>query len=79
MPAPEIASRELVPLVLIARLDLTHEGIAALYEVIEAAEGIDETELPSESYVPGPEGSRLPVNASTSGAGTVFDAGKEGA
>jgi len=45
---------------------------SALYEVIEAAEGIDETSLPQEAYVPGAhEGSQLPVNATTTAPGGV--------
>ncbi|KAL7418100.1 hypothetical protein BDY24DRAFT_411206 [Mrakia frigida] len=48
------------------------EIASPLYEVIEAAEGIDETSLPQEAYVPGlHEGSQIPVNATTTAPGGV--------
>jgi len=54
------------------------EVAAPLYEIIEAAEGLDESGLPGEAYVPSAEGEHLPINTGTGGttaAGqTVFDA-----
>ena len=41
-----------------------------MYEVIEAAEGIDETGLPENAYVPTPGGDHMDL----SHGGTVFDA-----
>ncbi|KDQ62543.1 hypothetical protein JAAARDRAFT_30447 [Jaapia argillacea MUCL 33604] len=43
------------------------EVASRLYEVIEAAEGLDESGLPEEAYVPSASGEHLPAN-------TVFDA-----
>lgn len=58
---------------------LTPAVNAALYEVIEAAEGIDESTVPAESYVPAADGGRLPVAVNPNGGSTaVFDASKEG-
>jgi hypothetical protein len=48
------------------------EVASKLYEIIEAAEGLDETGLPDESYVPSATGEHLRVNP---GNQTVFDAG----
>ena len=51
------------------------EIASRLYEIIEAAEGLDETGLPGEAYVPSATGDHLPVNQqATSGGQTVFDA-----
>lgn len=46
------------------------EVASRLYEVIEAAEGIDESGLPETAYVPTATGEHMEVNR----AGTVFDA-----
>ncbi|KAI0297682.1 DUF500-domain-containing protein [Russula brevipes] len=48
------------------------EVASRLYEIIEAAEGLDETGLPDESYVPTSTGEHLRVHP---GNQTVFDAG----
>ncbi|KAN0123540.1 Family of unknown function (DUF500) domain containing protein [Russula decolorans] len=48
------------------------EVASRLYEIIEAAEGLDETGLPEESYVPSVSGEHLEVHP---GNQTVFDAG----
>jgi len=48
------------------------EVASKLYEIIEAAEGLDETGLPDESYVPSATGEHLRVHP---GNQTVFDAG----
>jgi len=48
------------------------EVASRLYEIIEAAEGLDETGLPDESYVPSVTGEHLEVHP---GNQTVFDAG----
>ena len=48
------------------------EVASKLYEIIEAAEGLDETGLPDESYVPSATGEHLQVHP---GNQTVFDAG----
>ncbi|EJC97837.1 DUF500-domain-containing protein [Fomitiporia mediterranea MF3/22] len=51
------------------------EIASRLYEIIEAAEGLDETGLPGEAYVPSASGDHLPVNSQSTNAGqTVFDA-----
>ena len=51
------------------------EIASRLYEIIEAAEGLDETGLPGEAYVPSATGDHLPVNQQTTSPGhTVFDA-----
>ena len=47
------------------------EVASRLYEIIEAAEGLDETGLPDESYVPSSTGEHLQVHP---GNQTVFDA-----
>ncbi|KAI0064143.1 DUF500-domain-containing protein [Artomyces pyxidatus] len=47
------------------------EVASRLYEIIEAAEGLDESGLPEEAYVPTPEGGHIQVQ----GHQTVFDAG----
>lgn len=41
------------------------EIASPLYEVIEAAEGIDESSVPQEAYVPSMQGGQLPVNETT--------------
>ena len=46
------------------------EVASRLYEVIEAAEGIDETGLPENAYVPTAEGDHMDIRH----GGTVFDA-----
>jgi len=46
------------------------EVASKLYEIIEAAEGLDETGLPENAYVPSSAGARIPVGDGQ----TVFDA-----
>lgn len=46
------------------------EVASRLYEVIEAAEGVDESGLPEEAYVPTATGDHMDLGKS----GTVFDA-----
>ena len=48
------------------------EVASKLYEIIEAAEGLDETGLPDESYVPSTTGEHIRAHP---GNQTVFDAG----
>lgn len=48
------------------------EVASRLYEIIEAAEGLDESGLPDEAYVPTATGEHLQVHP---GNQTVFDAG----
>ncbi|KAG6887085.1 hypothetical protein C0995_001682 [Termitomyces sp. Mi166 len=48
------------------------EVASRLYEIIEAAEGLDETGLPEESYVPASDGSH--INVGRGNHHTVFDA-----
>jgi SH3 domain-containing YSC84-like protein 1 len=48
------------------------EVASRLYEIIEAAEGLDETGLPDEAYVPSATGEPLRVHPESQ---TVFDAG----
>lgn len=48
------------------------EVASRLYEIIEAAEGLDETGLPDESYVPAVDGSH--INVGRGNHHTVFDA-----
>jgi SH3 domain-containing YSC84-like protein 1 len=48
------------------------EVASRLYEIIEAAEGLDETGLPDEAYVPSTTGEHLHVHPRSQ---TVFDAG----
>jgi len=48
------------------------EVASRLYEIIEAAEGLDESGLPDESYIPTATGEHLQVHPSSQ---TVFDAG----
>ena len=56
------------------------EIASQMYEVIEAAEGLDESGLPQRAYVPTQEGEQLPVTGTTGGysmdsnPNTVFDA-----
>lgn len=59
------------------------EIASPLYEVIERAEGIDESTVPAQAYVPTPEGGHVPVGsdgfvgaagAPGSGGQTLFDA-----
>jgi SH3 domain-containing YSC84-like protein 1 len=45
-----------------------------LYEVIEAAEGLDETGLPEEAYVPTVTGEHVPVTSQN----MVFDVDADG-
>ena len=47
------------------------EVASRLYEIIEAAEGLDETGLPQEAYVPTDTGDHITIN---SGHQMVFDA-----
>lgn len=49
------------------------EVASRLYEVIEAAEGLDESGLPESAYVPDETGGHVPVRAQE----TVFDAGAD--
>jgi hypothetical protein len=49
------------------------EVASKLYEIIEAAEGLDESGLPESAYVPTSTGEHIPVDAVT-GDQTVFDA-----
>jgi len=54
------------------------EIASAMYDCIEAAEGLDESGLPAEAYVPNAEGEHMPVQGSFPGSGqTVFDAGPQ--
>jgi lipid-binding SYLF domain-containing protein len=48
------------------------EVASRLYEIIEAAEGLDESGLPDESYIPTATGEHIQVHPSSQ---TVFDAG----
>ncbi|KAL7420738.1 hypothetical protein Q5752_004689 [Cryptotrichosporon argae] len=56
------------------------EIASPMYDIIEAAEGLDETGLPAEAYVPNAEGQHMPVptdgytQPSVAGNKTVFDA-----
>jgi len=55
------------------------EVASRMYEIIEAAEGLDESGLPAEAYLPGETGEHVPVGGYSvapagSGAATVFDA-----
>lgn len=55
------------------------EVASRLYEIIEAAEGLDESGLPAESYLPGEQGEHVPVDGYNVAAGgqqnsMVFDA-----
>jgi len=51
------------------------EIASRLYEIIEAAEGLDESGLPAEAYVPTATGEHIPVEETGTHAGqTVFDA-----
>ncbi|WVF68756.1 hypothetical protein IAT40_003528 [Kwoniella sp. CBS 6097] len=43
------------------------EIASEMYDIIEAAEGLDETGLPAEAYVPGTTGEALPVPSSSTG------------
>jgi hypothetical protein len=47
------------------------EVASKLYEIIEAAEGLDESGLPESSYIPGPGD---PMHGGNMGGHTVFDA-----
>jgi SH3 domain-containing YSC84-like protein 1 len=47
------------------------EVVSKLYKIIEAAEGLDESGLPDDSYVPGPPGH---IHVGGAGGQTVFDA-----
>lgn len=48
------------------------EVASRLYEIIEAAEGLDESGLPDEAYIPTATGEHIQVHP---GSQTVFDAG----
>lgn len=48
------------------------EVASRLYEIIEAAEGLDESGLPEEAYVPTETGEHVPVHGQ--GSHMVFDA-----
>ena len=48
------------------------EVASRLYEIIEAAEGLDESGLPDESYIPTVTGEHLQAHPNSQ---TVFDAG----
>lgn len=52
------------------------EIASRLYEIIEAAEGLDESGLPGEAYVPTETGEHIPVTGTglPSQGQTVFDA-----
>lgn len=50
------------------------EAASRLYEIIEAAEGLDETGIPEAAYVPNAQGQHIPVNAHGTGGQMVFDA-----
>lgn len=53
------------------------EVASRLYEIIEAAEGLDESNIPAEAYLPGEQGEHVPVGGYSVGGGgqqTVFDA-----
>lgn len=57
------------------------EAASALYEAIEAAEGIDESGLPDQAYVveEGSLGGQVPIGSSAAGRGkegALFDAGE---
>jgi len=53
------------------------EVASRLYEIIEAAEGLDETAIPGESYMPGETGGYDVGHTSSAGSETVFDAGHQ--
>jgi len=65
------------------------EIASRMYEIIEAAEGVDESAVPSHAYVPTAAGEHVPVQggevpgvagssaAGVRGSSTVFDAGKQ--
>jgi len=52
------------------------EAASRMYEIIEAAEGLDETGLPAEAYVPDPQGEHVAVQGYgvAPSSNTVFDA-----
>lgn len=50
------------------------EIASRLYEIIEAAEGLDESGLPGEAYVPTASGEHVPVTGLPGHGQTVFDA-----
>lgn len=51
------------------------EVASRLYEIIEAAEGLDESGLPEEAYVPTADGDHIHLSGGQGGgAHTVFDA-----
>ncbi|KAG8907101.1 hypothetical protein FRB99_005356 [Tulasnella sp. 403] len=53
------------------------EVASRMYEIIEAAEGLDESGLPADSYMPGEGGAAAPAGYTVTGGGhgsTVFDA-----
>ncbi|THV03025.1 DUF500-domain-containing protein [Dendrothele bispora CBS 962.96] len=49
------------------------EAASRMYEIIEAAEGLDESGLPDAAYVPTADGDHITINAGT-GSHMVFDA-----
>lgn len=60
------------------------EVASRMYEVIEAAEGLDESGVPAEAYYPGEHAEHIPVSAAggynvgaTGGNSTVFDADRQ--
>lgn len=64
MPASKILGGQVPP----------PEVASRLYEIIEAAEGLDESGVPQEAYVPTATGEHIKVGADGEGQ-TVFDAG----
>ena len=50
------------------------EVASRLYEIIEAAEGLDESGLPEEAYVPDTTGDPIQVHHPGAGGHMVFDA-----
>ncbi|KAG8915720.1 hypothetical protein FRC00_000959 [Tulasnella sp. 408] len=59
------------------------EVASRMYEVIEAAEGLDESGVPAEAYYPGEQAEHIPVtaaggyNVGAGGNSTVFDADRQ--
>ncbi|THH07781.1 hypothetical protein EW145_g3156, partial [Phellinidium pouzarii] len=52
------------------------EIASRLYEIIEAAEIVDESGLPGAAYVPTTSGEHLPMSPGMDAGHTVFDAGE---
>lgn len=76
----------LVPSIYVSGRVPPPEVASKLYEIIEAAEGLDESGLPAEAYMPGVHGEHEPVDPTTGyavgggaheGGQMVFDAGHE--